>query len=167
MRVTTYSSCGETQTRKQRLVILACLPLLHPIFILSVNACFHQVNLRIGKEEVSLPPSHGIPMNFRVTGKTVEMFPEMLVAFGTDLENQFFLKDGLSCLTLFKSSKIMIVFKRMHHKNILNISCKNRFVLRLVKYKESHSITCLIVSVNCLFTAEYMRVSIKYSKLFQ
>ena len=88
-------------------------------------------------------------MNFRVTGKTVEMFPEMLVAFGTDLENQFFLKDGLSCLTLFKSSKIMIVFKRMHHKNILNISCKNRFVLRLVKYKESHSITCLIVSVNC------------------
>ena len=88
MRVTTYSSCGETQTRKQRLVILACLPLLHPIFILSVNACFHQVNLRIGKEDVSLPPSHGIPVNFRVTGETVEMFSEMLVAFGKPILSQ-------------------------------------------------------------------------------
>ena len=91
------------------------------------------------------------------------MFSEMVVAFRTDLENQFFLKDRLSYFTLFKSSKIMIVFKRTHHNNILNISCRNRFVRRLDKYKESHSKTCLIVSVNCLFTAEYMRVSIKYS----
>ena len=37
---------------------------MHPIFILSVNACFHKVNLRIGEEEMSLPSSHGIPMNF-------------------------------------------------------------------------------------------------------
>ena len=57
----------------------------------------------------------------------------------------------------------MIVFKGTHRNNLLNISCKNRFVRRLVQYKESHSITCLIVSVNCLFTAEYIRMSIKYS----
>ena len=41
----------------------------------------------------------------------------------TSIVNQ---KDGLSYL----SSKIMIVFKRMHYNNLLNMSYKNRFVRR-------------------------------------
>ena len=76
-------------TRKRSFWPVCLYCKMHPTFILYVNACFHLVNLRIWKIEMSLPSSHDILMIFRVTGVTVETFSEMLVAVEIDLQNKF------------------------------------------------------------------------------